>query len=275
MGSGGGGGTTTIRYADYIEAHHKVFLDLVSSEVNLAIANNPFAGFDEVPVDVGFFGAGYSLASFPSLYDMYGKFMAGLDIEALWRELYEDTLNGPETQNLVKAESAFLQDQLDTEVLPAYYTGMRDMNAVVSSAFVVGKGLLFDSKNKSVAKFSAELKYKLIPIAEDRWRTHLAWNSDVIRTYEDVMKHFFTIKQGIDDHNYTYKEKYATWPLDVLEYERAALGALQGAITQKKSTSKGQGILSGALAGAAAGGMFGGVGALIGAVGGGLLGAMD
>jgi len=256
MGSSGGGGKTTVRYAEYIEDKHKEFLEKTVELRDIALASNPYDGYENIPVDVGFFGAGYTMASFPSLYDMYGKFMAGLNIEAVWSELFESTVNGPEVGNLVRAESAFLKDELDSTVVPRFMTGMRDMNAVMSSTFVIGKALLEDSRQKAVAKFSAELRYKLIPIAEDRWKAHLAWNTSVISIYMDVMKHYFTIKQGIEEGNLEIAAKSALWGMDILDYEKANLGALQGAVksnTKQSGASTGAKVLGGALSGAAMG----------------------
>ena len=275
-GSSSAGGESTIRYAEYIEVKHQEFLDKTVELRDVALGNNPFSGFSTVPVDVAFFGAGYTIASFPSLYDMYGKFMAGLNIEAVWTELFEDTVNGPQVGNLVQTESAILQDELDSQVLPKFLAGMRDINAVVSSSFVIGKALLMETKEKQIAKYSAELRYRLIPIAEDRYKAHLAWNNSVIDTYMNIMKHFFTIKQALTSFNQDIESKEALWDLDVLDYERANLGALQGAIktSTKNSRDSGSGILGGALSGMAAGGMMSG-GNPMGMLAGGLLGGLS
>ena len=99
MGGGGSKGhanTTnvqTIRYADYVEVHHKNFLNHISEEVDSHYHDSPYEEFDEIEIDAGFFGVGYALASFPSLYDMFGKFMAGLNIDALDQQIFEDTVN--------------------------------------------------------------------------------------------------------------------------------------------------------------------------------------
>jgi len=275
-GSSSAGGESTIRYAEYIEVKHSEFLDKTVELRDAALDNNPYSGFSSIPVDVAFFGAGYTIASFPSLYDMYGKFMAGLNIEAVWTELFEDTVNGPQVGNLVATESAILQDELDSQVLPKFMAGMRDINAVMSSSFVIGKALLMDTKQKQIAKYSAELRYRLIPVAQDRYKTHLAWNTSVIDTYMNVMKHFFTIKQAIGSTNVEIDAKAALWDLDVLDYERANLGALQGAIKTSTKTSEdtGSGILGGALSGMAAGGMMSG-GNPLGMLAGGLLGGLS
>ena len=276
MGSSGGGsssgGTYTMRYAAYIEDRHKVFLNDTYTYRQSIIPDNPYNDFTSVPVDAGFFGTGYILASFPSLFDLYGKFVAGLDIDALWEELLESSTESPAAANLVKAESALLDDELDTSLLPKFMTGMRDLNATMSSTFIVGKALLLDTNQKTVAKFSAELKWKLVGVAQDRYKAHLAWNMGVVNSYSNLFKTYFEVKEGITRLNYDLEAKDSLWPLTVMDYERANLGALQGAMKQTSGeSSSGGSFLGGALSGAAAGGMMlGPMGALGGAVLGGV-----
>ena len=266
MGGSSGGGTpantqTMIRYAPYIEARHSNFLDTIYAKRVAAIDESPFSDYTDIEVDDAFFGAGYTIASFPSLYDMYGKFMAGLDIEALWEQLYESTLESSAVNTLIAAEGALIDDEIETTSLPRLRTGMRDINAVMSSSFIVGKSLIEDARTKMVAKFSADLKYRLIPVAQERWSAHLNWNKLVIGTYAEIMKLYFSAKTDVDEVNYAMAAKNLLWPFTVLDFERAALGALQGATNAKtdvagaSTTSR---VIAGALTGAVMGGMVGG-----------------
>lgn len=264
MGGGGGSSNpytwTEIRYAPYIEARHSNFLNTVYSARVRVINNSPFAAYTDIEVDNAFFGAGYTISSFPSLYDMYGKFMAGLDIEALWTQEYNDTINSPAVNNLVAAEGDLIDDEIATTSLPRLQTGMRDMNAVMSSSFVVGKSLIEDTRTKMVAKFSADLKYRLIPIAQERWNTHLNWNKLTVGTYAEIMKLYFSAKTDVDEINYAMAAKNTLWPFTVLDFERAAVGALQGATSSKQDVagaSTASRVLSGALTGAAMGAQVG------------------
>ena len=264
MGSGGGGAPaytwSEIRYAPYVEARHSDFLLSVYSARVGAISNSPFADYTDIEVDNAFFGAGYTISSFPSLYDMYGKFMAGLDIEALWAQEYNDTIDSSVVNDLIAAEGALIDDEIETTSIPRLQTGMRDMNAVMSSSFVVGKSLIEDTRTKMVAKFSADLKYRLIPVAQERWNTHLNWNKLTVGTYAEIMKLYFSAKTDIDEINYAMAVKNILWPFTVLDFERAAVGALQGATTAKQDVagaSTASRVLSGALTGAAMGATVG------------------
>ena len=232
--------------------------------------DSPFIDYDSILTDIAFFGTGYTIASFPSLYDMYGKFMAGLDIDTLFSQIFEDTVNASEINDLVAAESTLLNDEITEKALPPILTGARDINSVMSSTFVIARAIPRDTQIKLVEKFSSELKYRMIPVAVDRWKTHLEWNKNVVTTYSEIMKLFFSAKMDIEDFNYSMLAKHDLWPFTVLDYERAALGALQGATTTNKDVAGGstaQKALGGALSGAAAGAMVGGLpGAIVGGV---------
>jgi hypothetical protein len=279
MGGGGGGGgdtETTVRYAPYVEAHHQTFLDEIASQVAIALPNSPFAGYTPIDYLCGFFGVGYTLCSFPSLYDMYGKFMAGLDIDALYTQILEDSINNPAIDNLVSDHASELSDDIIQNASPRFVTGMRDINSVVSSSFIVGKAMMETARTKSIAKYDASLRFAMLPIASQRWSDHLKWNKDVVSVYAEFLKFYFSSAMDLDNHNYSVTTKDALWPFTVLEYQRAALGAMQGASNSKSDVAGASttgkvigGALSGAVGGAMIGASYGsavpGYGTLIGA----------
>ena len=232
---GSDNGEVTVRYADYIEKKHASFLEETQrrrENFTNEKEDSPYYGYVDIEVDDAFFGVGFVLSSFPSLYDMYGKFMAGLDIEVLYGQIFEDTVNSPQVNDMVAAEGALMDDEIETSSLPRLKTGMRDINSVISSSFIVGKSLIEDARTKAVSKFSAELKYRLIPIAVERWSKHLEWNRTNVAIYSEIMKLYYGTKQQIQETNYTYASRDILWPFTVLDFERANLAALQGATNQ-------------------------------------------
>lgn len=254
MGGGGKGGSsgsskTTVRYAPYLEDAHEWLLDTTKGYVQSLKDDSPLEGFATIPVDAGFFGTGYVLSSFPSLYDMYGKFVGGLDVDVLFNQIFEDTVNAPAVDDLVAAESALLDDDISTHVIPEFEAGLHDINALQSSAFILGKASIEADKVKAVSKFSAELRYHLISTATERWKAHLEWNRAAIQLYSEVIKLFFAAKLDVDRYNYEQLVKDKLWPFTVLDQERAAVGALTGATTTKTkgSESGGQSVLGGIL----------------------------
>ena len=276
-GGGGGGGDTeqTIRYADYIETHHKNFLNRISTEVTDTYHDNPYDDFDNLDFADGFFGTGYLLSSFPSLYDMFGKFMAGLDICALSNQILENTVNSPTIDNLVNAEYTSLDDHITTKVIPKFQTGMRDINAVMTSSFVIGNSLIRSAQTTSIEKFSGELKYRMLPIAQDKWKTHLDWNSKVVREHAELLKFYISTVLDSEGHNISRQRHSRLWPFTVLEFQRAALGAMQGASNVSggggDEPSQASKTIGGALSGAAMGYQMGG-GSYYGAAAGAVIG---
>lgn len=275
MGSSSGSGDSeiTVRYASYVEDKHKAFLTTVASNRTTVAATSPFTGYTDVTIDDAFFGTGYVISNFPSLYDMYGKFLAGLDVDVLYTQILEDSVNAPAINALVSAEAALLEDDIEQNILPDFETGAQNINSVMSSTFVIGKALIEESRAKLITKFSTELKYRMLPVASDRWKTHLEWNKSVIMTYAEIMKLYYSARMDVDEHNYGMAAKDSLWPFTVLDYERAALGALQGATNTNKAvagSSQEAKAISGTLSGVAMGAMTG-LG-LPGIIGGGLLG---
>ena len=277
LGGGGGDGDTetTIRYAGYIEDHHKEFLDIIAGKAHTIMDLSPFSDFTDIDMEVGFFGVGYVLASFPSLYDMYGKFMAGLDIEYLFNQAFEGTTDGAIVHGLISEQASELSYDLENDIIPRYEVGMRDINAVMSGTFVVGKAMLEAKRMRELSKFSAELRYRMIPVAVERWKTHLEWNKQVTATYVEVLKLYTDVTLATSGHNYEMHAKDSLWPFTVLDYERVALGCLTGATKQTSdvagaSSTKAGRAIGGAMTGAAAGAMVGG--GVVGAVAGGVLG---
>lgn len=262
MSGGGGGGDsqTTVRYAPYVEEKHTAFLTEVQTRRIAAIDDSPFASVDTFLIDDSFFGANYVMSDFPSLYDMYGKFMAGLDIDQLYTQILENSVNAPEINDLVSAEAAFMDDDINENSLPRFSLGARDINSVMSSSFVMGKASIERTRMKTLSRFSAELKYRMLTVAADRWKTHLNWNMQTVMQYAKIMQLYIASKIDIEDYNQSVEAKDTLWPFTVLEYERAALGALQGASNSNSKVAGSSDLaraVSGGLTGAAGASMMG------------------
>ena len=276
MGGGGkGDATSTIQFHKNIRAAHEALMAETRRRRDAIIDNSPYDDVADLDMEAGLLGTGYVLADFPSLFDMYGKFMAGLDIEVLFNQTFEDTVNATEVTALVSAESALLDDEIISNALPRFSTGMRDINSVLSSTFIIGRAQIEDTKTKLVAKFSAELKYRLIPVAVERWSRHLEWNKAVVQTYADMMKLYVMTSLDIASHNQDTAAKNALWPFTILDFERAMVGALNsagGGPTKAAGGSMATKAISGALGGAAMGAMMTPAMPMVGAAVGGVLG---
>lgn len=290
---GGGGGSDypekqEIRYAPYLENAHKYVLDrdgavapntTMFTLFNDALGKSPYDQIEIHNPDEGMFGYQedgetlWHISNFPSVYDMFGKFMAGLDVCSLWNNLYEEVVNGPTINNAVSAHAKVMKDEIDSSVMPSFMAGMRDINAVQSSAFIVGKALIYDGHTKKVNEFAGNIRLKMVELTTQMWAKHLEWNTNVVKMYGTLFELYYGKKMETDARNVEYLVKHELWNLNLLDYVRSMLGALNGAPAAAtgggSQPSTLQQAAGGMLSGAAAG--FGIAGPW-GAVGGGLIG---
>lgn len=285
MGSSGGSSEQgPIRYAPYLEAIHRQLLNHGGDDepalsfidtFNQALGASPYASFTGLDANNSFFGTDYYIDNFPAVYDMFGRFMGGMDVCDLWGFFYENIIHGPEIENAVAAHAALLTDDIETETLPRYLAGMRDINCVMSSSFIIGKSIIESARVKSVNKFQADLRIRAIAEATDMWSKHLDWNQAVVNTYMELNKQYFLTKMDIDKQNVEYSAKDQMWDINLFENARGILGALGGGTPTSKMNepSSTQKALGGAMAGAAMGSaILPGVGTAVGAVLGGIAG---
>ena len=234
MGGSSNETSNTIRYAPYLESAHQTLLTKTLAFANTASVNSPYANYTELSIEDAFFGAGYTISSFPSMYDMFGKFMAGLDIEILFNEAFEDTINGPVIDAIIADEAIKLSDDLENEASPRYELGMRDINAVMSSTFVVGKAMMEGARTKALSKFSSSFRASLLPVVTQRWSKHLDWNKEVIESYTSLIQAYITNRLELDKHNLDVASKDVLWPFEAFEGFRDAVGVLTGATSSKQ-----------------------------------------
>lgn len=289
-GSSGNSEVTEVRYAPYLEAAHEEILNSTGGDglgghsvfeaIHASIGQSPYSTYSSVDVDEGFFGyvegtsTTYEISNFPSLFDMYGKFMAGLDVCDLWGTMYENVVQGGEITDAVTAHSEIVQDELDTTIVPRFLAGMRDINAVQSSAFVTGKALIANAHLKNINEFQAKIRLNAIQTSAIMWAKHLDWNREVMAVYSGMFGQYYSTSKEMVGTNLEYAIKDELWDLSVLDHGRAAIGAMAGAAAAKiePEPSQARKALGGAMSGAAMGGAMTG-GSPLGAVIGGLLGA--
>jgi hypothetical protein len=267
---GGHDNTTTneIRYAPYLESAHRDILTEFDSMIDALNAGvDPYDGYTDLEVDDAFFGVGVLITEFPSLYDRFSSLMSDVSPGELYDTIFDDVVNNNLAEQVIAQESISLSDELETEVIPRFELGMRDVNAVMSSSYVIGKALIEANRVKALAKFSSTVKSQLVPFVVDRWKTELEWNKQVVDMYAQIMKFYFIAKPEIDSHNRENQLKHLLWPFTTSRYMLDALGILNNAVNQKSTTegaSTASKALGGAMMGAGAGAMFGPAGAGIG-----------
>jgi hypothetical protein len=283
----GGSGTQTIRYAPHIEQAHKRLMDESGGVIpkyglfrvlNDLFDQSTYKDYEKYDIDDAFFGRvpgnpdkTYEIRNFPSLYDMFGKFMAGLDVHVLWADVYEDAVHGPEIAAAVSAQAELLDNEVKTKVLPPFLAGMRDINAIQSTTFVIGKAIIADGQVRTMNEFQSRLRLSAIELSSQLWRTHLDWDKSVISIYLEMTKLYYATRLDVDTKQMEYAAADKMWNMNLFDEPRAMVGALNGAAAaqQKNKPSQAVSAIGGAVSGAAAGlALSGGnpIGAGVGAV---------
>jgi hypothetical protein len=129
--------------------------------------------------------------------------------------------------------------------------------------------LLEEARLKTLNKYSAELRYSMINVANDRWKTDLEWRKNKMNSYQEMVKLVLLSNIDYSNQKYMMKAKDALWPFTVMDHERVALGTMQGAknsevVFGEDGPGTGQKVLGGIMTGAAVGAMLGPVGSLSG-----------
>jgi len=262
---------STTRYPLYLENAHHNLLDKVHLYITSNMNTGPEDNRVDIEVDEMFLDIGSVLGNYPALFDMFGKFMAGLDINVLFDQIINDMTDGSIINSLVSNKAITIDNEINNS-LARFNNGIEDINSVMSTVYMSGSSLIRNRKEKIISRFRAETRYKLLPIAINRWSMHLSWNRAVINQYAEIIKLYFKTKIDVVNTNIELNSKNLLWPLDLLEFERSIIGLLNRAgssTTSGKRKSSSGGALGGALSGAAIGASVGGV---VGAVVGGVLG---
>lgn len=277
MGSKGGGSSeSTVRWAPYVEAAHIELIENYQTYRAWALVPDPIKGLynwdysgglisspfrDFVPLDIEdiFFGTGLDVSSIDPIYDKYDQLITQLDLNASFNSIFADTVNGTVIDNLVSAQATKLSDDLEQVAYPRFECGLRDINSVISTSFVMGRAVMEQGRTKALAAYDAELRYRLLPLVVERWKATIDWNKLSFDEYVNTLKFYVTLKDELDSHTMEIRAKNSLWVFTILEYERGAAAALAGpqtATNEVKGASKGQQIAGGVMMGLSALMMF-------------------
>jgi hypothetical protein len=181
-----------------------------------------------------------------------------------------------------------LDDQIDNIVLPRFQGGLRDINAVMSPAFVIGESIIEGMRDRDVAKYGTDLRVKFnIQRNDFVFKGVETILRDLIASVEFEKSYLHYAMEAARLRIVSEKEKKDTennvsisdgrWDIETFQYGANLLAAIGGGTMipstsgDMRGPSKTQSAIGGALAGAAAGGMVGGGwGALVGGALGGL-----
>jgi hypothetical protein len=281
-GGGGGGGAGRVDFPAHITTAHSNWLsgNVTSSVVHLmnaAFGNSPWIGQNAYNPDA-------PLTSSDAAITAYETLVSTLSSGTALDDLVNDLLGNERIEDDADAFADQLDDQLAATVYPRFEAGMRDINAVMSSAFVIGRALIEEGRNREVAKYLSGLRYQafgrdalsLIGLRLNLLSIRLQTQRELTATTIESNRIKIVALKEQADTDMDIDDRDAKWDLSAYQYGAEVMAAPGGGIGVQKEKSMLQSVLGGALSGAGAGGSMGGPwGALIGGVGGAGMGALE
>lgn len=292
MGGSGGGSSGKVDYPDYMKAVHEDWLsqdgsDAIESSVteimSAALGSSPFASTTVYDPDTELGTAWTAVGAFNTVVD-------AMDSEVDWTsaiaaavsEFDANVFESTQLDDEINAFKQTLDDQLDYIDIPKFEAGMRDANSVLSSAFAIGKAVIFGMHNRNIAKFSADLRTK-VSVGRLEWVLKAAetmlsnqvsrveFEKTVAALSVEAKRIHIVAKKEECDTQIKIDESDARWDLEVFQYGSNVLSSIGGgtASTAGGKMSPMASALGGALSGAALGAQVTGgnpYGAMIGGV---------
>jgi len=282
-GGGGGSSSGTVDYPAYMETIHEAWLGAagdVSIDLTSAIAtahsNSPFTGLAAYDPEL----------VLSSMVETFEALSAGDDwdtvIAAVLSYIDDSIISDTYIDAEVDAQSDYLDDEYTNNILPEFESGMRDIGAVMTSSFVLGKAFIVATKARDVAKYRSELSLAMNRIRADLVARlteskvkdilgRMSWDKEVATLNVELGRIQIVAYQEETNQNAALDERDARWDLEVFAYGANMMASISGGTTDivPSQPTQVQSAIGGALSGAATGAMVGGV---PGAIAGGLLG---
>jgi hypothetical protein len=334
-GSSGGGGSAGSGKIEYHADIMSPWKELVNNDDGTGLTQNAWAAANTMTTNNPYSGeSAYDVSESLDLaedhIDTFAGFVTSFDPSTIWTstvavkdwlENYTEILAAvgaisiaTEVETAIDDASSANADLIDDEVenthLPRFQVGMRDINAVMTSAFAIGQSNIEAAavKAKAVAdkdlrlqgllkKIDTELqttalRYKIVMEGAsvetqalnqrvaaylELAKTELEYDRIVAATYLEYYRIKVVSESEEVDSNMNIEALEYSWDMDAMLKAANVFASIHGAAsTVSKTPTRGQSAIGGALSGAAAGAMVGsaipGVGTAIGAGVGALLG---
>jgi len=198
----------------------------------------------------------------------------------------------------VTAFEAIQDDRVEETVLPRFQRGMQDINAVMSSAFVIGQAIIEGMTDRDVAKYQGELRTKAFLlkdqlVADSLVKKNIAYtisaeqmvkyvgmmlgsNDSLARLTLDAEYRALEVERTEEENQLEIDGAEIAWPLELYQYGANLIASISGGVgvvQARRGPTKTQATIGGAASGAAMGSAVSpGWGTAIGAVVGAYLG---
>jgi hypothetical protein len=244
MGSSGGGGASgAVSHSAYLEKVHGDWLDTTGTDLigtsitdvmASAIGNSPWAGQLAYDPDA-------DIAAYEAELTLFKALLASLSDTVDWAALYAQadlTLSGPAEAAIIAdtvAFAAILDADILTSTLPRFRRGMQDINAVQSSAFVIGEAVIEGFRDREVAKHTSILRLDVNArklAATDQMvqmmGRRIGWREGYAKTIVEASRIKLVAKKEEADKNLTIDVADAKWDIEVFQYGGNLLAAIGG-----------------------------------------------
>lgn len=296
---GGGGNAGTVGYPGYMETIHEGWLNHtggtnpdknVNLVMNSAWGTNPYTGAIAHNPDLGIAIYSTSIADYYTEVNAINELNYWEDAITRAASVIDSTIIDSTVIDAdIASHDALIDDRIISDILPRFQVGMRDINAVVSSAFVIGKSNIeaFAQRDKNKYAGAVRIDYQkqrnmLIESGTAQILKFYASKLDFLRIANHFLLESTKTTEALKDEELSsqleYDSQEALWDLNVMQYGcnvMACIGGAGGMVGSPGVSSKNRkigGTLSGAAMGASIGGDISGdwKGAVIGGVIGGL-----
>uniref|UniRef100_A0A6M3IE91 Uncharacterized protein n=1 Tax=viral metagenome TaxID=1070528 RepID=A0A6M3IE91_9ZZZZ len=276
MGSSGGGGSSgAVSHSAYLETIHKDWLNATGVDtieksmtevMDSALGSSPWIGLSA-------YNPAVPIAANAAVVAAFAVILAGLGDTTNWATLYAQavtTLVGAGEAEIIADVGAFsniLDDEIITKVLPRFRRGMQDINAVVSSSFVIGESVIEGFRDREVAKYMSglrivigERKIKAVEQMIQLMTNRINWQADYVRMAVETNRIKIVALKEQTDQDAVIDDSDAKWDLEVFQYGANLLASIGGgtALPNMAKKSQAASVLGGALMGGAAGAMVSG-----------------
>ncbi len=288
-GGGGGSSSGAVDYPAYMKTQHETWLGEMATLITDGQLGNPYSG-------VIAYSPANDIATINTALNTLSTDVSGITDSPLWdsyitqaKTTLEATVFDDATIAAASsAHNAVLDDVFLTDTLPRFQTGMRDINAVMSSTFVIGQAIIEGFKARDLALFDSklrlhaqEVKYNMISSAVTEQFNLLQLKISYRKSSTEIIVDSTRInavlnKEALSDQLDIDFNEY-NWGLTLYQNGANMLGAISGSAVSTKNGHRSGSTLGGALSGAASGAMIGSAipgGTLIGAAIGGIAGAL-
>jgi hypothetical protein len=300
--AGGGSSSGRIDFPEHMKVVHQDWLNQTATDsiessmvdaMNACLDGSPYASMTAYDPTTTLTSMDTAVGAFNTRVDALdsdGDWEAAIDTAVAKADgtVFDDTYIVAD----IAAFRAQLDDQIENIVLPRFQAGLRDVNAVMSSAFVIGESIIEGMATNDVTKYGTDLRVKFNIQRNDfiaKAAESIIRNLYAITELEKNVAHYTieagrmrvaALKEKKDVEN-TIAVKNGRWDIETFQYGANLLAAIGGGTVVPQGAdgpSTGQSVLGGALSGAAIGSAVSGNsawGAGAGAILGGILGEVS